>query len=998
MDVKPEYLAIFSEEASDQLREWEECLLALETNPQDREQLNSLFRAIHTLKGSAGFIGFDALQKVAHDLESSLSDVRDGHRAYDPELGDILFHGLDLCRTMIEAFTDSGDVSAAGVAEFLDKLQQVAGEGAQKAKVSVAAQARQERAGGIPAAAAAAPKPAAPAPAPAAPAAPEGPQVSCQLAVSIEGQSREAYLRSFLVKARLERQGRIVTMDPDPEVLRDSNAPFQYTVTIETASAPDTLPALVAIDQVSVFLVPAKEPEREAEPEEAPSAAGMPPGAVARMPPGAAAGMPPGAAAGKESVEQIVHNARPEEVVRVSVQKLDTLLNLVGELVIHNSGFVATTQQLREQYGKTKFIYDLEEKTEALSAITRDLQDGIMKARMLPIASVFNRFRRVVRDLAKAGGKAVTLDVFGEETEIDKKVIDRIGEPLVHLVRNAVDHGLESAEKRLAAGKSAAGTIRLGAYQEGDHICIEVGDDGNGLDRDAILKKALEKGLITREEVPGASAEKIFGFIFLPGFSTARTVSDISGRGVGMDAVKRAVDEMSGSVRVRSKPGAGTTVTITLPLTMAIITAVLVEVSGSTYAIPLSTVREILKTKDSIMNTVGTRRVILLRNEVLALVNLGDALKDGGAAVQRVSKEGLPVVVVDFEGMKIGLEVEKIHGTREVVIKSLSRHYKEVDGLIGASILGNGTIALIVDVETLISLHSHNGNGRGSGRGAGIFDVAALRGTPAEAPVALRPDAAKPQGAAAQPAQTQGAAAQPAQPQPSPKPAATPAVTEAAPTLAVTEAAPTPTDPSIEELARRVTGSGGRLLEEVHNTGAIQASMSLSQFTGREIRVSFPESRLVPLTDVARLMGGEECTVGGIYVGLQGDLGGGVLMILPEANLLAMDDLLHGRVPGTLRDRGGLDLSALSEMGNILASCFINAMADADHLNVSPEVPEISIDMCLPVIDSVLARFNQPGDSILLTDAVIYGEGLDNVVCHQVLFLEPQSLVRLMDS
>ena len=196
---------------------------------------------------------------------------------------------------------------------------------------------------------------------------------------------------------------------------------------------------------------------------------------------------------------------RVSEVVRVSVQKLDTLLNLVGELVIHNSGFVATTQQLREQYGKTRFIYDLEEKTEALSAITRDLQDGIMKARMLPIANVFNRFRRVVRDLAKASGKAVILDVFGEETEIDKKVIDRIGEPLVHLVRNAVDHGLEPAAERAAAAR-AQGKVRLGAYQEGDHICIEVSDDGRGLDREAILRKALEKGLISREEAPAASA------------------------------------------------------------------------------------------------------------------------------------------------------------------------------------------------------------------------------------------------------------------------------------------------------------------------------------------------------------------------------------------------------------------------------------------------------------------------------------------------------------
>jgi chemotaxis protein CheY-P-specific phosphatase CheC/chemotaxis signal transduction protein/two-component sensor histidine kinase len=660
------------------------------------------------------------------------------------------------------------------------------------------------------------------------------------------------------------------------------------------------------------------------------------------------------------------------------VQKLDTLLNLVGELVIHNSGFVATTQQLREQYGKTKYIYDLEEKTEALSAITRDLQDGIMKARMLPIANVFNRFRRVVRDLAKANGKAVVLDVFGEETEIDKKVIDRIGEPLVHLVRNAVDHGLEPTSDRTAAGKSEAGTIRLGAYQDGDHICIEVSDDGRGLDRDAILRKALEKGLIGSDEAPRASAEQVLGFIFLPGFSTAQKVSDISGRGVGMDAVKRAVDEMNGNLRVRSTPGTGTTVTISLPLTMAIITAVLVDAAGSTYAVPMSAVREIVKTNDSILRTVGTHRIIMLRNEVLALVNLAGALAKGHDVVEE-ARAGRPVVVVDFEGRKIGLEVDAIHGSREVVIKSLSRHYREVEGLIGASILGNGKIALIVDVETMISRH-HAGASMARSGVSEIMETAAAPGTP----VRLVP---APAAAPARPAPER----KPAAPAPAAVPAASTQPAAAPPrTVAVNE--------RIEQLARDVAGSKGRLLEDVNNTGAIQASMSLTQLMGHEIRVSFPESRLVPIKDVAEIMGGEESTVGGMYVGVRGDLEAGMLLVIPEKNLLVLDDMLHRRVVGTTSDLADVDLSGISELGNILSSCFINAMADEAHLTLSPEVPEISIDMCLPVIDSVLARFNEPGEKLLLTAAVIYSEGSDNVVCHQVLFLHPDSLRTLMDA
>ena len=629
MEVKAEYLAIFSEEASDQLREWEESLLALEKSPGDREQINGMFRAIHTLKGSAGFIGFDSLQKVAHDLESSLSAVREGTLAYNGDLGDILFKGLDICKTMIEAFT-VGKVPEVDIEGFLSTLDRIA-SGRPASDARPAQQA--------PRAADAPGQPARPPAAVAAP--PAGPVTTCRLKVAIEGQPREAYLRSFLVKARLDRLGRIIALDPSPDTLKDGEGPFVYTVTFETEKAPESLPEEVAIDQVSISL---------AVPAPAPAPAAPPP-----------AGDEAAAAAAKEAHEQFSRSGKPEEVVRVSVQKLDTLLNLVGELVIYNSGFAATAQGLREEYGRTKFILDLEEKTEALSAITRELQDGIMKARMLPIANVFNRFRRVVRDLAKASGKTVIFDVFGEETEIDKKVIDRIGEPLVHLVRNAVDHGLEPVDQRVKRGKRPEGTIRLGAYQDGDHICVEVSDDGRGLDRDAILRKALEKGLIRPDEVATASMERILGFIFLPGFSTARTVSDISGRGVGMDAVKRAVDEMSGNVRVRSSAGGGTTVTISLPLTMAIITAVLVEVGGSIYAIPLSAVREILKEKDSILKTVGTRRVIMLRDEVLALVNLGAALQEGASEAPAKAGAGLPVVVVDFEGRKIGLEVEKLH-------------------------------------------------------------------------------------------------------------------------------------------------------------------------------------------------------------------------------------------------------------------------------------------------------------------------------------------------
>ncbi|HET6450295.1 MAG TPA: chemotaxis protein CheW [Spirochaetia bacterium] len=1037
MEVKAEYLAIFSEEAGDQLREWEESLLALEKAPTDREPLNNLFRAVHTLKGSAGFIGFDLLQKLAHDLESSLSNVRDGERSYDGALSDMLFQGLDLARSLIETFSAGTAVNSAEAArsvdDYLARLVDTASGKKPKARKDSAAPAPAPKAPAAAAPAAAAPAaapPSRPAPVaappepartaeppktPAAAAAPAGPVPAAptaaptgglprmsRLKVRIDGQNREAYLRSCIVRARFDRMGSVMRQEPEPETLRDSTDPFVYTVTISCPLDVDQIVSAISVDQVTVEAVP--EPSAAPAPAAAAVAAGGP--ASAEL---AEAGEGP-----KPSGGELPKGGRPEEVVRVSVQKLDTLLNLVGELVIHNSGFATVTQQLRDEYGKTKHIYDLEEKTEALAAITRDLQDGIMKARMLPIANVFNRFRRVVRDLAKASGKSVSLDVFGEETEIDKKVIDRIGEPLVHLVRNSVDHGLETAADRLAAGKPESGVIRLGAYQDGDHICIEVADDGRGLDREAILRKALEKGLLASDEAARASPEQVLGFIFLPGFSTARVVSDISGRGVGMDAVKRAVDEMNGNLRVRSTPGAGTTVTISLPLTMAIIGAVLVEAAGSTYAIPISAVREIVKATEDMLKTVGTRRTMLLRNEVLALVNLARALKangDGRRAVTGSTADKVvagatrPVVVVDYEGRKIGLEVDGIVGSREVVIKSLSRHYREVDGLIGASILGNGKIALIVDVETMISQHHTSRGSTMDSAGMvretagetprlapppGVAAPAARPLAPAAAapvaPAAVAPVPAAPAAAAPAPAVSAPAAEKPAAEAPAAPPAAAPA-----------QKAPATSEP-IEQLARDVSSSRGRLLEDVNNQGAIEASMSLSQLTGQDIRVSFPESRLVAIKDVAEIMGGEESTVGGMYVGVVGDLEAGMLLVIPEKNLLVLDDLLHRRSVGTAKDLGTVDLSGISEMGNLLASCFLNAMADSAHLALNPEVPEISVDMCLPVIDSVLARFNQPGDKILLTEAVIYGGGSENVVCHQVMFLEPDSMRRLMDA
>jgi two-component system chemotaxis sensor kinase CheA len=927
MEITTEYRTIFAEEAAEHLKDWEAALLNLEKNPEDTELIHQMFRAVHTLKGSAGFIGFEKLQKLTHDLESALQHVRDDGIGLDTDTIDILFRGLDLSNRMVEAFTSDREFED-DIGDFLSRLwDQTAsvathGQNDEQPEERRAADENLAASESVPAGS------------------DENRRYSVGLWIKTSG--REAYLRAFLIRNRLSMLATIVSEDPPPEILRDSGGRFAYTIILETTRDEASLREALNVDllEITSFSETEDQGHRES-------------GGKGNLSKGA----------GTSASETIARAAKAEEVVRVSVERLDTLLNLVGELVIENSGFVSVAQQLKESFAGSHLIVDLEEKTENLAKITRDLQDGIMKVRMLPVNNVFNRFYRVVRDLAKDREKEINLTIFGEETEIDKKVMDRIADPLVHLIRNAVDHGIESREERLQAGKAPVGRVRLGAYQDGDRICIEISDDGRGLDRNAVLRKALEKGLLREDEAEKLSDEKVLSLIFLPGFSTAKEVSEVSGRGVGMDVVKRAIEGMGGTVRIRSFAGRGTTVTVALPLTMAIIPAVLVEVMGSTLAVPLSSVKEVLKVDEADMKSVGSRPAIRLREEVLSVVSLREALDlCGNGSEKSIDCSKMPVVIVDYEEKKIGLGVDRVLGTGEIVIKSLSRHYREIEGLIGASILGNGKIALIVDVEALVRLYHHVDSDERSF--SGYSSLSLQHGQSDE----------------------QSPAVEESEPVPSA------GGTEETGTSGRTQDG----EESLEALAAELKESKGALLEEIHTTGAVTASISLTQLLDQEFRVSFPESQIVKLSEIAELLGGREKPVAGLYVGLVGDLDGGIMMIITADSVLRLHERLHRLEPESCPSIEHVDMSGISELGNILAASFINAMSDGTKLTVKSATPEISIDMCQPVIDSVLARYNQPGERIMLTKALIYSDGSEDVVCHLLMFLQPESLHRLM--
>jgi two-component system chemotaxis sensor kinase CheA len=843
-DIPAEHRQAFLSEAEDNMKIWEQTLLSLEKEPTDKELLNKLFRAVHTLKGCAGFVSCDLMLELTHELESVLQQARDQGMALGPDVIELMFAGLDQVRAMTAAL-------AAGT-DFQGDLEAVI------ARARSFAAAAEPSPGGPGSAAREAPAQ----PAPEA----GGPASSFIIWLEIEAEPKEAYLRGLLIRSKLEEVGKVVDVSPPLEDLRMREEDFRFQVLIESALSPAQLRRQVDIDQVNVLSVEAEgsEPKQASELAEQ---AGLRPGALfpARAPAAAPAGI--------------------DEIVRVPVDKLDVMMNLVGELVVQNSGFLSILKTAKSAYGKSPVIADLEQKTDSLARTARSLQDAVMKVRMLPVATIFSRFSRVVRDLAKHGGKQVELEIFGEQTEIDKKVMDRIGEPLIHLLRNSVDHGIEPPADRTAYGKEATGHIRVGAYQEGDRICIEVRDDGAGLDRSSIISTAVARGLAGRDKLDKMSDEEIFEFIFLPGFSTAREISDVSGRGVGMDVVRRTVEEMGGSVRLRSTLGLGVCTTITLPLTMAIINALLVQSAGIRFAIPLSSVREVLQTRRGELRHFERNQVIRLREEVLAVLELPRVLGLADGEPPADPSQELSIVIVDYGNRKVGLIVDQLKGREQVVIKSLTRNFEQVEGLGGASILGDGKLALILDVRD--SLDSYYRQNQGESLLSGVRETVpaaresgGLEGEPRERP--RKPQTRAKPGRQRQPEPPDAAPPAPQEPPPAPQEPPQEPTAAAAPAPAV---AWRPAD-----LAR---------FDEMLVGGAVNASRSLSELLAREFRVSFPETKLILLGEVVGALGGEELPVCGVFVGIAGDILGGALLLLPQDTALGFSDLLLGREAGS---------------------------------------------------------------------------------------------------
>jgi len=637
MDEFQEILQDFLVESFELVEKLDEDLVELETNPEDLELLNGIFRVAHTVKGASSFLNFDVLTHLTHHMENILNKARHGDLILTPDIMDVVLESIDLMKELLNVIRDTSADAGVDVSACVARLDKIDGGG-------------------------------------------DGVEVPPTVEPAV------------IVEEVVEEEPDYDSMDPDEieaEIERllnqrqDEDKAKRAAKIAAGESVPEAPPS--PIEEVAPT-PPPPEPEPIAPPPPPP-----PPAPVKAMP----KSEPKAAAPAKRTPATV------EQTIRVDVKRLDHLMNLIGELVLAKNRLIKINDDVEERYEGEEFLEELNQVVSIVSLVTTDLQIAVMKTRMLPIGKVFNKFPRMIRDLSRELNKDIELEISGEETELDKSIVEEIGDPLVHIIRNSCDHGVETPDIRTAQGKEAKGTIQLKAYNEGNQIVIQIDDDGKGLDAEMLKNKSLEKGIISEKEADNMSEKEAFSLIFKPGFSTAASVTSVSGRGVGMDVVKTNIEKLNGLIDIESAIGSGTSIKLKIPLTLAIIQALLVGVQEEYYAIPLASVLETVRISKDEIYTVEGKSVMRLRDEVLSLVHIGDIFE-----VERIldSNEHAYVVVLGLGTSKLGLIVDTLVGQEEIVIKSLGDYLKGIEGVAGATIRGDGGVTLIVDVVALMQM------------------------------------------------------------------------------------------------------------------------------------------------------------------------------------------------------------------------------------------------------------------------------------------------------
>ncbi|MDY3668248.1 MAG: response regulator [Campylobacter sp.] len=624
MDDMQELLEDFLVESFELIEQIDHDLVELESNPDDLELLNRIFRVAHTVKGSSSFLNFDTLTKLTHHMEDVLNKARHGELKITADVMDVVLKSVDMMKGLLVSIRDNGNDSNSGI------------------DIS---------------------------------------QICPQLTAISEGQSPTSATPAPEPAAAADIPPSAIPEDIDPNTLSEDQINAEIERLLKVRKAEDEARRAAKASGAAPATAPAAAPDK-------PDATDKP--AAAAKPAGDGANAPAKASA----------NAS-DQTIRVEVGRLDYLMNLVGELVLSKNRLLTIYNDVEERYDGEQFLEELNQVVSSLSLVTTDVQLAVMKTRMQPVAKVFNKFPRVVRDIGRDLNKQIDLIISGEETELDKSIVEEIGDPLTHIIRNSCDHGIEDPATRKAAGKPEKGTIELKAYNEGNHIVIEIIDDGKGIDAEAIRIKAVERGLISENEADTMSNKEIYSIIFRPGFSMAAKVTNISGRGVGMDVVKTNVEKLHGVIDIDSEIGKGTTLKLKIPLTLAIIQSLLVGTQEEIYAIPLANVNETVRVSVDNIYTIEGKNVLRLRDEVLSLVRLSDLF-----GVKQVLESGdqTYVVVISVAETKLGIIVDNLIGQEEIVIKSLGSYLANIDGIAGGTIRGDGRVTLIVDVGVIMDM------------------------------------------------------------------------------------------------------------------------------------------------------------------------------------------------------------------------------------------------------------------------------------------------------
>ncbi len=652
MDDLQEIMEDFLIEAFEMNEQLDQDLVELEHNPEDLDLLNRIFRVAHTIKGSSSFLNLNILTHLTHNMEDVLNRARKGEIKITPDIMDVVLRSIDLMKTLLVTIRDTGSDTNNGkeneIEEAVKQLQAITSQNLEGAKETSGTK--------------------------------EAPK---EVKEEIKEKAKEEVKANKTPTAENPASDNPLADEPDLDYANMSAEEVEAEIErlLNKRQEADKERRAQKKQEAKQEVTPTKEPPKT----ETPKAPKTETKAKTKA----------------DTEENKAPSIGVEQTVRVDVRRLDHLMNLIGELVLGKNRLIRIYGDVEERYDGEKFLEELNQVVSSISAVTTDLQLAVMKTRMQPVGKVFNKFPRMVRDLSRELGKSIELIIEGEETELDKSIVEEIGDPLIHIIRNSCDHGIEPLEERRRLNKPETGKVQLSAYNEGNHIVIKISDDGKGLDPVMLKEKAVEKGVISERDAESMSDREAFNLIFKPGFSTAKVVSNVSGRGVGMDVVKTNIEKLNGIIEIDSEVGVGTTQKLKIPLTLAIIQALLVGVQEEYYAIPLSSVLETVRISHDEIYTVDGKSVLRLRDEVLSLVCLSDIFKVDAILE---SNSDVYVVIIGLADQKIGVIVDYLIGQEEVVIKSLGYYLKNTRGIAGATVRGDGKITLIVDVGAMMDM------------------------------------------------------------------------------------------------------------------------------------------------------------------------------------------------------------------------------------------------------------------------------------------------------